>query len=1366
MYFPLTTYRIQFNKSFTFKDLKGIIPYLDKLGIKTIYASPIFDAMPGSVHGYDGTDPNNINPEIGTYEELKEIALQLKERGMGWIQDFVPNHMAYSIKNAWLCDFLEKGKMSLYNKYFDVAANEQIMAPFLETSLESAIDQNKIEIIYEEGQLRIRTAQTSFPLNYIAYSYFLHHELLNDFDKGNLITELDNVVRIKGKASFHKEWKVFLGNFQEHFSQANSRELLKKKSEQLSRDKAFIKQVLDAQFYRLCDWKETSHSINYRRFFTINSLICINIHHPGVFDNYHWLLAQLVKEGIFQGVRIDHIDGLYDPGKYLNDLRNLLGDDTYIVVEKILGQNEKIPSSWPVQGTTGYDFLAQVNNVLINEHGVKALKTFYDEAAGHKSEKSGLIEMYKEKFLRSHMQGELNNLFIQFRSIFENNIPEGITDDNIKELIAEILVYCPVYRFYIDELPFSDGNHAKINALMDAINSRGNVSLTALKFFKDYFIDDLECENEEKRNEILHFWRRSMQFSGPLMAKGIEDTLAYNYNAFLANNEVGNDIHSEGINTQRFHKLMEAKAKDYPLSLNATATHDTKRGEDSRSRLQYLTLSPRSWLENVQTLLNEPDNGTLVAEDKYFVLQIIYSSLEPEGDTEAYKARFKDFIVKAAREAGNISSWHKPDEAYEENLISYGLSVIDKHGGKCIHDFLKDKEEDIAIHALAQLVLKCTCLGIPDIYQGTELWDLSFVDPDNRRPVDYDLRMKMLSAFDVEGEKPEQSITAPSAKLHVLYKLLQLRKENEELFKNGSYKPLPVSPQFLSFVRSYKGKHLVVIVPLDRKPEIKTALDLPPDISGNFKNIFNGRSVAATEINIQEQLQEFPLLVMISQAATNNRKSGILLPLFSLPSDFGIGGLGKEAYDFITMLSKAGQKLWQLLPLNPVQKESHYSPYACISAFAGEPMYIDPVSLQQEGLLSEEDVQSVLSKSKKKVSYAAVEEAKTAMLKKAWSNFKKGSYTNLERAFIHFYNAEKEWLDDFALFLIIKEQNDDKPWIHWPKPLRNRDVGALEIISTTHEDALNFRKWVQFIFYRQWKNIKKAANVKGIKLVGDIPFYLSHNSSDVWANKALFSLDTEGRMLLSAGVPPDYFSKTGQLWLMPTYNWKVAKETGFEWWLKRIQQNARLFDVIRLDHFRAFYDYWEVPADHKDAIAGKWNDGPRDELFGLIQKHFPDMPFIAEDLGEIHTGVFDFKDRYGLKGMRILQFGFDPFDGKLRDLPHNFDKNTVVYTGTHDNDTVTGWFERLSKKSKAALTQYAGCKVNKNNVHDILIEMAHRSVGVWSIIPLQDILKLNESSRLNTPATTKHNWLWRLLAGEFTDKDIIKLKKWTEVFNR
>lgn len=1375
MYQPETTYRIQFHKDFNFNDFEKIIPYLHRLGIKTIYASPIFEAVPGSMHGYDGLNPNAINPEIGTLEQLRKISAELKARGMGWLQDFVPNHMAYTPQNKWLCDFLEKGKMSLYDDYFDKNPDEPLMAPFLGSSLEEVLEREEINIVYSQGKLQLRYFESEYPLNYTGYYDILGHEIFDNSGFTDLRDQVDLLSQATDKIQFQHQWELLLSNIAEKLSQDTTMKLFQSGLERISKNKTLLKRLIDVQFYRLCDWKETNTRINYRRFFTINGLICMHTEKEEVFNDYHRLLDQLIKEDIIQGVRIDHIDGLYNPTTYLQRLRAMVGPEVYIVVEKILEHNEKLPSKWPVQGTSGYDFLAQVNNVLTD---VKAESAFTD--VYHKMTKSNepvkeMIHRYKQMILENYMGGELNNLHTQFLALIEHKFPENIQVDQIKNVIAELLVCCPVYRYYPDSIPFDQQNTDQFAEILEAVRERNSVDILTLNFFRDCFTDESKLNDKAYATALLHFWIRCMQLSGPLMAKGVEDTLMYNYQRFIAHNEVGSSPSVFGISTSEFHQLMLNRAETFPLSMNATSTHDTKRGEDSRARLQLLSANDKQWFETVKKCMAKPGPGhdDLSLEEQYFIMQAVYAALPFQGDSEYFRERLKAFLSKAAREAKNRSTWDSPDEGYENALFEYALALVNPKtkAGKALSKFLQQHEQATIVQSLAQLVLKCTSPGIPDIYQGTEFWDLSFVDPDNRSPVHYGERTAALNRIENHDfilDDIVKNPVDPTIKLFCLHRLLQLRKSLPDLFSKGVYEPLNIGESYLSFTRRFKNDWIVVIIPFGERVAVQKDISesFPWEAPTRWHNIFTGVALDRGDINLTKELEQFPVLVLQSQTNNNERSAGILLPLFSLPSPYGIGDMGKQALDFISFLSKSGQRLWQILPLNPVLETNSFSPYSCSSAFAGDALYIDLQNIVEEGLLEEIDILFTEMPSERTVDYLRVRNNKISILQKAWLKFKKDGTDKMKYEFRQFCNNEKEWLEDYILYSVLKEEFHGKPWYEWPEAFRDRSDVALEEYRNLKQDELGLQRWIQFIFYKQWHKLRMFAEQRNIKLVGDIPFYMSNDSADVWANKSLFNIELSGEILSVAGVPPDYFSKTGQLWGMPTYNWEAQQQDNFSWWIRRLKQNIKLYDIVRLDHFRAFYDYWEIPGNAATAIDGTWKKGPQDNLFQLIKEHFPDMPFIAEDLGEIHRGVFDFKDKYQLPGMRVLQFGFEHYHGALRDLPHNFKLNSIVYTGTHDNNTTIGWFNSLAADARRDLSNYFGYEITTTNVADSMIKMAYSTVAANLIIPMQDILELDENNRINTPSTIDQNWQWRMLPGELTDATSLRLLQYVRRYNR
>ena len=471
------------------------------------------------------------------------------------------------------------------------------------------------------------------------------------------------------------------------------------------------------------------------------------------------------------------------------------------------------------------------------------------------------------------------------------------------------------------------------------------------------------------------------------------------------------------------------------------------------------------------------------------------------------------------------------------------------------------------------------------------------------------------------------------------------------------------------------------------------------------------------------------------------RASGILLHPTSFPGPFGIGDLGRRAHDFVTWLAQARQPLWQVLPLGPTGFGD--SPYQCFSAFAGNPLLIDLEALQAQGLLTHQDI-APPPFPLDRVDYGWVISWKTGVLRKAFQRF---AATSPPEAFLSFQQREAFWLDDYALFMALKEAHHGQPWFSWPPAWRDRTPAALDQARHELADAIQYHAFVQWVFFRQWQALKKHANDHGIRIIGDIPLYVAMDSADAWARRELFLFDEDARPLVVAGVPPDYFSPTGQLWGNPIYNWDKMAQQGYDWWIQRFRANLRLYDILRLDHFRGFYNYWAVPGDAKTAVHGEWRDGPREHFFDTVQAALGELPLIAEDLGEPHPGVYALRDHYGFPGMKILQFAWasdahDPF------LPHNYDKNSVVYTGTHDNDTTRGWFEKASPREQDYVRRYL--RVDGHDIAWDFIRLAMMSVARMAIIPMQDAMNLGSEARMNTPARAEGNWAWRYRQEQLT----------------
>lgn len=500
--------------------------------------------------------------------------------------------------------------------------------------------------------------------------------------------------------------------------------------------------------------------------------------------------------------------------------------------------------------------------------------------------------------------------------------------------------------------------------------------------------------------------------------------------------------------------------------------------------------------------------------------------------------------------------------------------------------------------------------------------------------------------------------------------------------------------------------------------------------------------------------------------STNKRGAGILLHISSLASSFGIGDLGPEAKAFADFLFHSKQHYWQLLPLNPTEQGQGHSPYSSISSMAGNTLLISPELLVADGLIEREDLKEFYLPQTGKIDYAAVELVKEKIYEKAWHNFNERSLKELHDGFYKFCEKESYWLDDFSMYMLLKQQHENKPWYRWSYECKVRDEKALAKVLKENKSKIEKIKLLQFLFNRQWLDLREYCNSRGIKFFGDLPFYISYDSVDVWSHRDIFSLDMEGEMIGVAGVPPDAFSEDGQLWGMPVFLWDVLKEKNYNWWVERFKKNMELFDILRLDHFRAFADYWEVPASSPTAKIGKWKAGPGVHFFESMIKSLGNLPFIAEDLGEINEPVYELRDQFNFSGMKVLQFAFGHEMPQNPYIPHNYSANFVAYTGTHDNNTIRGWYRQEGHKYHHQLERYVGRHLTEDNIHEVMCRLAMASVANIAILPIQDLLGLDEDARMNIPASCKNNWQWRLKPGQITANASKQLEEWTVLYNR
>lgn len=898
MHYPASTYRIQLNKDFTFRDLRGILDYLEALGVSTVYAAPILAATPGSMHGYDVTDPDAINPEIGMLDELRAVASLLKKKGMGWLQDIVPNHMAFGPQNSRLMDVLERGPHSEYYRYFDIhwehpskELNGKVMVPFLGNEPEECIGKGELKLAFSGQGFTIQYIDTQYPLSIPAYDHLITQEAQGPKDSlRRLLRDTFGVFTSNALSMKRPAWQTYKTGFFKDAA-AMYREQFDELVSIINHDQESLRQLLEKQYYVLTYWKRTEQSINYRRFFTVNSLICLRMEEEEVFNDYHRFVHALWKEDLLQGLRIDHIDGLFDPSGYARRLRDLTTGNAYVIAEKILEAKEQLPEHWPLQGTSGYEFLAHVSQLFTDRRGARKILAFYRELVPDVPLYRQLVLENKRLILEQHMAGEWDNLVAFF---FELQLQSGYSWEKLRQALALMMLHIPVYRIYPEQIPVTGKDLEILTKTLEAASITATDVKPELIYLQSLFTGIPATAEEGER--ILRFLRRLMQFTGPLTAKGVEDTTFYVYNPLISHDEVGDAPSTLGISIQEFHQKMILRQADTPLSLNATATHDTKRGEDARLRLNVLSEMPEEWEEKVRhwlslnkrfhAVVNEKAAPTI--NDEYFIYQSLIGGLpEDWAVTEEFIERIRAYWVKVAREAKVNSSWDHPDEAYENACQHFLEKILDPQHTflESFLPFVKKVARFAGLYSLGQTLLKITAPGIPDTYQGTELWDLSFVDPDNRRPVSYDVRIKYADALvkkQKEGWDPLSSFLSLHqdegvAKLWVTMKALTFRQSRNDLFIHGRYVPLTVSGKetvAIAYARTAGERWVVVIVPLNvvandvalkENAWNSMAVMLPDDAPKKWRNTFTGDVLTFDDrMPLEKVFEKFPLVLLES----------------------------------------------------------------------------------------------------------------------------------------------------------------------------------------------------------------------------------------------------------------------------------------------------------------------------------------------------------------------------------------------------------------------------------------------------------------------------------------------------------------------
>ncbi|NNH61810.1 malto-oligosyltrehalose synthase [Rhizobium laguerreae] len=846
MILPTATYRIQFRNGMTFDRACGLVPYLKKLGISHLYASPIFTAVSGSTHGYDVTDANEIDPALGGRAGFDRLTESLASAGMGLILDIVPNHMAASPENGWWRDVLTFGRQSANCGHFDIDWSEPLTLPQLGQDFERAL---------ADGELRIALDETH---GNFAFGYFEALLPLNPGSYGAIANRLDDPVATRmAEAAAVTSGESFNRAMRDILFEAGDRAVLQQKLDDISADRGFVRSLHEAQHWRLTNWKEAARHLSYRRFFEVTGLVGTRVEDPPVFEDMHRLVLELVRHGKVQGLRVDHIDGLAEPKAYLDRLREAAGLDTYIVVEKILGAGEVLPESWPVAGTTGYEFIAALSELFIDGGGLRILDDAYRGIAGETGDLEAGRRNAKQLMVERNFAGETDRLVSIAAGIF----PE-LKRNEIATALSELLIAFPVYRTYGDGGPLSWQDSAVLAATASQAMARLDDRRTL-----DHVLKLLEGKVE---GDAAHEFRiRLQQLSGPVMAKATEDTLFYRYNRLLAANEVGGEPGKAPGGPEEFHRRMAERARLQPHGLSASATHDTKRGEDARARLYALSegadvfaQAVERWREMNRPWVKDLPEGAAPEPNVEWMLYQALAGIWPEdfdrGQTEELRERFTDYALKAVREAKLHSGWTEQDAAYEEAVTTYAAALVSPDNDVFLEDFEMVLQPFIAagyLNSLSQTLLKLTAPGIPDIYQGAEGFDFSLVDPDNRRPVDY----KRLTAW-LDEAGPIAKLQAAALKQRLVGIGLQLRQRQAELFARGDYLPLKVTgarrDHVLAFARVHKDDFAIIAAPrlmfgwldpgvLFAGPEFweDTAIAVPSPLHGLKVDLLTGKTI-------------------------------------------------------------------------------------------------------------------------------------------------------------------------------------------------------------------------------------------------------------------------------------------------------------------------------------------------------------------------------------------------------------------------------------------------------------------------------------------------------------------------------------------
>jgi (1->4)-alpha-D-glucan 1-alpha-D-glucosylmutase len=921
---PRATYRVQFGKHFGFDDAAALAPYLAELGISHLYASPYLKARPGSTHGYDITDHKSLNPELGDEAAFSRMIDAFKANGLLHILDYVPNHMGVGgSDNPFWLDLLEWGKDSIYADWFDVDweshseyLRNKLLVPFLANQYGEALAAGDLQLKFDPamGEFAIWAHEVhKLPICPLHYSLILEEnspEIAKLRDGFAALTESGR--QVTRRAAELKNQLAQLARTRED-ALAAVESSVKRFSGIAGQLESWepLDELIQKQCWRPAYFRVAADDINYRRFFNINELAGIRMELPEVFEYTHRFILGLLRQGVVDGLRIDHIDGLFDPKAYLARLRESGGSSFYLVVEKILAHHESLRTDWPVDGTTGYEFASQLIELLIDPLTADTLTETYRTFTGESQHFPEIVRAAKMQIMENEMASELLALARKAARIARQNpATADFTENLFSRAIKEVIACFPVYRTYVDGSETAETDRTYVHwAIVHASRNEPELDKSIFDFLEKFLTCDLvrEPHTRYNRNDLVSLAMKLQQYSGPVMAKGVEDTALFRYNRFVALNEVGSSPDQCVSTVQHFHKRTLHRAQHWPRTLLATSTHDTKHGEDARARLAALSLIPEEWASQVTawSRISRARRGDVEAvappsrNDEYLFFQNLIAtwpakftactSLQ-QADLDEYVKRLNNCTVKSAREARLLSNWTAPNLVYEKALTDFITDTLNLERSEAFFaNFLPFQERiaEFGVHnSLVQIVLKLTTPGVPDCYQGSELWDLNMVDPDNRRPIDYQIRRQLLARVKkISPEEKRQEIRAMrkgwqdgAIKLFVINTILEFRKYNGELFEKGVYEPANASGiaigEVIAFTRRSGDSELLVLASKDARlnsasfQKIKLTTTKARNGPVSWRDLFTGRVVEERDgtLPLGEVFSELPVAVLSLQS--------------------------------------------------------------------------------------------------------------------------------------------------------------------------------------------------------------------------------------------------------------------------------------------------------------------------------------------------------------------------------------------------------------------------------------------------------------------------------------------------------------------